>query len=73
VYVMRKAKVPDQGRGTVTLRYVGNGRYIPGVPADTIDVPESMADRLIASGLYEPLIVPAPEPEHSEGEMTDGE
>jgi hypothetical protein len=36
------------------LVYVGQGRYIPDVPARDIDVPDDEAQRLIESGLYQP-------------------
>lgn len=39
---------------TIRLRYVGGNRYLPGVPACDIDVNVDDADRLIATGLYEP-------------------
>jgi hypothetical protein len=35
------------------LVYVGQGRYIPDVPARDIDVPDDEAQRLIESGLYQ--------------------
>lgn len=34
------------------LEYVGNGKYIIGVPASAIVVSEQEAEALIASGLY---------------------
>jgi hypothetical protein len=40
------------------LVYVGQGRYIPDVPARDIDVPDDEAQRLIDSGLYRPAKAP---------------
>ena len=34
------------------LRYIGDGRWTPGVPAADVDVPAEDAERLVASGLY---------------------
>ena len=34
------------------LRYIGEGRWTPGVPAADVDVPEEQAKRLVESGLY---------------------
>ena len=38
---------------TVKLKYVGDGSYFPGVPADDHETDEADAERLVASGLYE--------------------
>jgi len=38
---------------TVKLKYVGDGSYFPGVPADDHETDEATAERLVASGLYE--------------------
>ena len=42
----------------IRLRYVGDGRYIIGVPACDFDCDVEEAYDLVASGLYEPDLTP---------------
>lgn len=42
----------DEKAALVALEYIGNGRWIPGVPASDIEATESDAARLVASRMY---------------------
>lgn len=42
----------DEKAALVALEYIGNGRWIPGVPAGDIEATEGAAASLIASGMY---------------------
>lgn len=37
------------------LKYIGNGNFIPGVPAKDIEVDAKEGKRLIKTGLYEEI------------------
>ena len=50
----RAAEEPPASPTVVPLRYVGDGRFIVGVPARDLTVTQDEADRLVASGLYKP-------------------
>lgn len=50
----RKVDEPPASASTVALRYVGDGRFIVGVPARDLTASQDQAETLVASGLYVP-------------------